>query len=271
MKQRLVLLVVVTCLLAAAPTGAAQATVSRKWGQVLDSYGARVYACRLPVHTRAGLQWRYSVRAANRSDVPVEVSVRVRRWVVSQDRTFTRQTWARSLGAGGTTAVGTLSAFDTAVGNTRFFDGLWFLVRRPGDGQVLQWQGMSPTGPPRCGLPPRSIAWRGSGYVSSTGGRMQVCSNMLLDSVGPGVFWRFRGDSTHTTRTLSYNAKRIRVEDWSTQESWSRTIPPGRYTEPGSMRQSVTDVNSHPEEYFDIGVFEGSTDTNAGIAPQSVC
>lgn len=262
MRQRAVVILLAGCLLGLTPQPA-EAAVTRKWGQVLDSYGARLFACKMPERTDIGTRWRIHVRAVNRSPVTVRVSVLVRRWVVRQGETITKQAWARDLAPGASTPVGAVRAYDQRVGEGRFFDYLDFRVRRNNDAQVLQWQSMYPTGVPRCDLPASAISWQGSGYVSQNGGRMQVCGNMLLDADGPTMFWRFRGDATHTDQTLHYNAEVVRVEDWFKRASWTRTIPPGGYTEAGSMEQSMGFVNSHSEEYFGVSVEHTSTGASA--------
>ena len=269
--RRVLAFVLAVFLLGLTPVQPAQGVVTKKWGRVLDSYGARAFACRVPVHTRSGLMWRTYVRAVNHSPVSVVASARVRRWVVAQSRTITKQTWSRTLASGQSTAVSSVNVYDTKVGEPRFFDSLWFRIRRPGDGQVLEWQSLGPLATPRCALPVSAIAWQGAGRLGSEGGRMQVCSSYLLNASGSGVFWRFRADATHASQTLNYNVRRVTVESWITEEEWSRVVPPGGYSEQGSMTQDFDFVNGHPQEDFRIGVTTSGTDTNSGIAAKNVC
>ena len=271
MRQRALIVVLVGCLLGLLPLPA-DAAGSRKWGQVLDSYGARLFACKMPERTDIGTRWRIHVRAVNKSPVTVRVSVLVRRWVVRQGETITKQAWVRDLAPGASTPVSAVRAYDHRVAEGRFFDYVDFRVRRRNDDQVLQWQTMSPTGPPRCDLPVSTISWQGSGYVSQNGGRVQVCGNMLLDADGPVMFWRFRGDATHTDQTLNYNAEVVRVADWFKRDSWTRRVPPGGYTEAGSMEQSMRVVNSGSEEYFGVSADSTRTEASAWFgAARNVC
>jgi hypothetical protein len=274
MRQRALVILLAGCLLGLAPQPV-EAAVTRKWGQVLDSYGARLFACKMPERTDIGTRWRIHVRAVNRSPVTVRVSVLVRRWVVRQGETITKQAWARDLAPGVSTPVGAVRAYDHKVGEGRFFDYVDFRVRRTNDARVLEWPSMYPTGVPRCDLPVSAISWQGSGYVSQTKGRMQICANMILDGNGPEVLWRFRGDATQAQRTLNYQAKVYRNSDFQVSGSWSRTIPPGGYTEPGSLSQSIAPgPPGQQAETFDIDITEeGTSSTSFGGrgSPRNVC
>jgi len=273
MNQRILVILLAGCLLGLAPQPA-DAALARKWGQVLDSYGARLFACKVPERTDIGTRWRINVRAANHSPVAVHVSVRVRRWVVRQERTITKQAWVRDIAAGVSTPVGAVRAYDRKVGEGRFFDYVDFRVRRNNDAQVLEWQSMYPTGAPRCDLTPKAISWQGSGFVSPTKGRMQICSNKFLNGSGPTVDWRFRGDATQAQRTLNYQAKVYRNSDLQVRGSWSRTIPPGGYTEPGRLTQSIAPVPpTGSAESFAMDITEaGTTSTSfGGVGPKNVC
>jgi hypothetical protein len=271
-KRHVLPIVLAGCLLGLVPMSPADAAVNRKWGQVLDSYGAKLFACRLPERSSLGTVWRYYVRSANHSRVQVKVSVRVRRWVFDQHRTFTKEAWVRTVPRGGSTPVGSVRVWDHHASEGRFADFVSFRVGRPSsDGQVLQWETMYPTGAPRCDLPAHAISWQGSGYVSPTLGRMQTCANGFLDERGPRWFWRFRGDATHTDQTLKYNARIYRVVGGQTRAFWSVTKAPGGYTAASSMSQSRRDVGSAEEDQFQIGISPDNTDTGGGLSPRNVC
>jgi hypothetical protein len=257
-------------LLAAFSPSPATAAVSRKWGQVLDSYGAKLYACRVPQHTKHGTVWRTSVRVANHSRVRVRASVRVIRTMATTGRQRTQHTWARTVAAGGSTSVGLLPVYDTGASN-RFHENVTYRLGRPYDALVLQWDSMVPTGVPRCDLPVKAIAWQGSGFPSDHGGRMQICSNLLLDGSGARLFWRFRGDATHADEVLHYNA-RVTSGNGHAAQTWSRTKSPGGYTPPGSLSQAVSPTGGDQLQYFLFGASPDDTTSTYGTAAfRNVC
>jgi hypothetical protein len=279
MKRRVLVLMLAGCLLGLMPMQSADAVVHRKWGQVLNNYGARLFVCRMPERSRLGTPgtlWRYYLRGANHSRARVVVSARVTRWVFATDRTFIKASWVRTVPIGGTTAVGTVPIYDQRASSGRFAEFIAFRVRRPFDGQAIAWGNMFPTGAPRCDLPVRAIGWQGSGLVSSTQGRIQLCSNMFLSARGPTTRWRVRGDARQATRPLNYQAKVARVSDGHASASWSQTIPPGGYTQAGLLTQSleIDPATNSWASGFNIAVTEaGTTDTSygSGMGPRNIC
>jgi len=279
MKRCALAVILAACLFGLTPTQPADAVVHRRWGQALDSYGAKLFVCRLPERSKLGTPgtlWRYYLRAVNHSRIKVVVAARVKRWVLAQDRTITTKSWVQSLPIGGRTAVGSVPVYDHHASEGRFFDYISFRVRRPFDGKAIEWETMYPTGAPRCSLPAGVLFWQSSGFVNNTDGRFQLCSNMFLDAGGPATRWRFRGDATRATRPFNYQAKVARVSDGQVSESWSQTIPPGGYTQRGSMTQPL-EIDPATRSWangFNIGITEaGTTDTGhgTGLGPKNIC
>ena len=129
--------------------GPAGAVVRRHWGLATDSYGARLYVCRMPEHTKLGTMWRHYVRVANHSRVRVVASVKVTRWVLHPSHNVVKETWVKSVPAGSATPVSSVKVWYQRASEGRFFDYVSFQVRRPFDGKVLKWEGLLPTGAPR--------------------------------------------------------------------------------------------------------------------------
>jgi hypothetical protein len=279
MQRRGLAAILAACLLGLMPTQSADAVAHRRWGQALDSYGAKLFVCRLPERSKLGTPgtlWRYYLRAVNHSRVRVVVSARVKRWIFAQDRTVTKKSWVRSLPIGGRTAVGSVPVYDQHASSGRFADYISFRVRRPFDGKAIEWETMYPTGAPRCSLAAGVIAWQSSGFVNNTDGRLQLCSNKFLDARGPTTRWRFRGDATRATRPFNYQAKVARVSDGLVSGSWSQTIPPGGYTQRSSLTQplEIDPATNSWANGFTIAVSEaGTTDTGygSGIGPKNIC
>jgi hypothetical protein len=276
MKRRLLVIILTGCLIGLAPVQSADAAVARKWGQVLDSYGAKLFVCRLPEHTGLGTMWRYYVRSANHSRVKVRVSVRVSRWVFRQKRTFTKESWVRIVPRGGTTSVSSVRVWDHRASDGRFADFVTFRIGRPSsDGQVVEWVDMYPTGAPRCDLPIHATSWQGSGFVSRTQGRMQTCANKVLTGGVPTVHWQVRGDARHASRPLNYQTKVYRSSDLQIRRSWSSTIPPGGFTEPARLAQSVApEAPTGQAENFDLAISEAgesSSDFGGAGDAKNVC
>lgn len=278
LKRSALIGILVACLIAVAPTQSADAAGHRKWGQALDNYGAKLFACRLPEKSKhgPGFIWRYYLHAVNNSGARVVVAVRVKRWIFDEDKTIIASSWIRSVPIGRSTALGTVAAHDSRSSAGRFADYIYFRVRRPVDGQVIEWGNMSPTGAPRCDLPTSAISWQGSGYVSRTGGKIQLCSNISLSARGPSALWRVRGDARKASEPAKYQAKVARVSDGQVSASWSQTIPPGGYTQAGVLRQSleIDPATNSWTSGFDIAITqpsESDTSFGSGMGPRNIC
>jgi hypothetical protein len=258
--------------LVAQPAGAA---TQRHWGLAVDSYGARLYVCRLPEHTKLGTMWRHYVRVANHSRVRVRATVKVTRWVFRPSHNVVKDKWVRSVPSGASTTVGSVRVWDHRASEGRFADFVDFKVVRP-DGQVLEWQTLYPTGAPRCDLAPGAISWQGSGLVSPTKGRLQLCSNMFLKATGPTTRWRVRADATYATRPLTYHAFVAKVSDGTVRQSWEETFGPGGHSAPGVLTQPLDidpSTNSWAEG-FNISITEAGEEPNgwgSGIGPDNIC
>src|SRR4051812_10506286 len=114
--------------LVAQPAGAA---TQRHWGLAVDSYGARLYVCRLPEHTKLGTMWRHYVRGANPSRVRGRATVKVTRWVFRPSHNVVKDKWVRSVPSGASTAVGSVRVWDHRASEGRFADFVDFKVVRP--------------------------------------------------------------------------------------------------------------------------------------------
>ena len=267
---------VVSCLVGLLLVAPADAAVRRHWGLATDSYGARLFVCRMPEKTRLGTMWRHYVRAANHSRVRVQVSVKMTRWVFHPSRNVIKDTWVRSVPAGRSTPVSSVRVWDHRASEGRFADFVDFRLLRPSDGQVLEWQTLYPTGAPRCDLAPDAISWQGSGLVSPTGGRIQLCANMFLKATGPTTRWRVRADATHASRPLTYHAYIARVSDGQVRQTWAETLGPGGYSPAGVLSQplDIDPATNSWAEGFNIQVTEPGESPNgwgSGRGPRNIC
>ncbi len=274
MRVRVVVVgVVLSCLVGLSYAAPAGAVVRRHWGLAVDSYGARLFVCRMPERTKLGVMWRHYVRVANHSRVRVQASVRVTRWIFRPSHNVAKDSWVRSVPSGGSTSVGSVRVWDQRASEGRFADFVAFKVVRP-DGKVLQWQGLYPTGAPRCDLSPSAVSWQGTGG-SSTLGRIQACTNMFLKSTGETARWRVRADATHATRPLTYHAFVESIGDGAVRQEWHRTFGPGGYSDPGVLSQPLE--RDPTTNYFMWGFTVGTSEVgepltgSRGPQPDNIC
>jgi hypothetical protein len=275
MKRAVMVLVLGVGLIGLTPGPSAEAVVTRHWGQAINVYNARLFACKAPVRIKHGIKWRINLRAANHGRVKVVASAKVIRG--ANNHNTVRDQWARTVQPGASTPVGHVFAADEVGRKGHFPDSVNLTVRRVRDHQTLTWANIYPRAIPRCDLAPTALSWQGAGPTTRTGGgRIQLCSNQLLDASGPTTRWRIRGDARLAQRSLDYQAKVARVSDGVILKSWSRTIPPGGYTSAGLLTQSMEidpSTNSTVED-FGIAVHEvGTTDTSdtTGVFPINIC